>query len=141
LKSIVQSSTVCDTVTLKAKAGVLQVFQGTKTESKYFGLSKKKITPLRVIDEDGIVRLQLTSGEVRSSTIGMVSGSVRQLLDEFTMYGDAGGLIPDIFLVTAGRIIDLTGLVMKDQIVSMAQAETEKIDKSEIVVIIGAKKK
>jgi len=43
--------------------------------------------------------------------------------------------------VTSGRVIDLTGLVQKDQIISMAQAETEKLSNEEPVVIVGAKKK
>jgi hypothetical protein len=141
LRSIVISSMECDQVALSGTAGVLHVFQGEKITKKFFGLSYKKTHPLRVIDADGVVRLQLVHGEVRSSTIGMATGAIRTMIDEFTQYGDAGGLLPDVFLVTAGRVIDLTGLEQKDQIISMAQAETEKLTNDEPVVIIGAKKK
>jgi hypothetical protein len=37
-------------------------------------------------------------------------------------------------------VIDLTGLVQKDQIISMAQTETEKNSNEEIALLIGAKK-
>ena len=141
LRGIVAASIECEDITACGTAGVLHVFRGEKITKKFFGLSKRKSHPLRVIDEDGIVRLQLVNGEARNSTIGMVTGAIRNMIDEFTQYGDAGGLLPDVFLVTAGRVIDLTGLVQKDQIISMAQAETEKLTNDEPVVIIGARKK
>jgi N-methylhydantoinase A/oxoprolinase/acetone carboxylase beta subunit len=141
LRSLASASMECDTVQICGKAGVLHVFQGEQTTQRFFGLIKKTCRPLRIIDEDGVVRLQLVHGEVRSSTIGLVTGAIRNMIDEFTQYGDAGGLLPDVFLIAAGRVIDLTGLVQKDQIVSMAQAETEKLSNDEPAVIIGAKKK
>lgn len=141
LRMICAQSMECPSTTLQGKAGVLHVFKGEKETPRFFGLLKKKISPLRVIDEEGIIRLQLNNGDVRPTTVGMITGAIRNLIDEFTQYGDAGGLLPDIFLVTSGRVIDLTGLVQKDQILSMAQAETEKIPNEEEVLIIGAKKK
>lgn len=141
LRSIVSASMECDSVQLCGKAGVLHVFQGEHMTKRFFGLIKKTDRPLRIIDEDGVVRLQLANGEIRTSTIGLVTGAIRNMIDEFTQYGDAGGLLPDVFLIAAGRVIDLTGLVQKDQIISMAQAETEKLSNEEPVVIVGAKKK
>ncbi|MGE5313893.1 MAG: hydantoinase/oxoprolinase family protein [Acidobacteriota bacterium] len=141
LKAISAASIGSNHVELKGRAGVLRVFQGRREETRLFGLSKKTTHPLRVIDEDGIVRLQLAHGEVRATTVGLVTGTLRALLDEFTSYGDAGGLLPDVFIIASGRVIDLTGLVMKDQILSMAQAETEKISNDEPCIIIGSKKK
>jgi N-methylhydantoinase A/oxoprolinase/acetone carboxylase beta subunit len=141
LKKIVEASLGGDSVQLKGKAGVLHVFQGERVHKKLFGLSTKRFHPLRVIDEDGIVRLQLGHAEIRNTTLDQLGGTLRKLLEEFTLYGDAGGLLPDVFVVTSGRIIDLTGLVLKDQILAMVQAETEKMDRNEPAIILAAKKK
>ncbi len=135
------TSLVKNAVSLKGKAGVLHVFQGSKEEVRFFGLSKKKLMPIRVIDEDGVVRLQLATGEIRTTSLGMAGTELRTLLEEFTTFGDAGGLLPDVFLIAAGRVIDLTGLAQKEQIISLAQAETEKMAKNESAIIITAKKK
>jgi hypothetical protein len=141
LRSIAQASLCCDDVSEIGKAGVLRVYRGSAVDSKWFGLAKRKRAPLRVIDEDGVVRLQLSSGELRLTNVGLVGGALRTLIDDFTTYGDAGGLLPDVFLVAAGRVVDLTGLVMKDQMITVAQAETEKYPNDESVIVIGTKKK
>lgn len=141
LAAIVRASMEVPSAELCARAGVLHVFRGERHVSRFFGLSRRILHPLRVIDEEGIVRLQLADGEVRTSTVGMAGGAIRALIDEFTQYGDAGGLLPDIFLIASGRVIDLTGLVNKDQILAMAQAETEKVPSDEPAVIVGARKR
>lgn len=95
---------------------------------------------IRVLDREGVVRLQINGGQVVQTTVENVRPQVNQLIESLTTFGDAGPLIPDIFVLVSFRIIDLTGLVEAQQIVALLEVELKNIAKGEHIVLIGAKK-
>lgn len=118
----------------------LKVFQTEKRESKLFGLLKSIQKPLRVIDREGVVRLKLNDCYTHASTVANLPSGLNQLIDEFTMYGDAGGLQPDVFVIVSGRIIDLSGLVSKEQVLSLLRTETQSFSANENAIALVSKK-
>lgn len=118
----------------------LKVYQGRTVEKKLFGLFSSERKPVRVIDREGVIRLKLNDCTVHAGDVSSMHAALGKLVDEFTMYGDAGGLQPDVFVVVSGRIIDLSGLISKDQVLSILRAETQNISPQEPAVALVAGK-
>lgn len=111
--------------------------QYNRTKKKLFGMIKKNTTPLRLIDEEGIIRLQKNNAWVRQSTVSDWQEDVAVLLDELTVYNDGGVNIPNLYLVAGKRIVDLSGLQSEEQIYGLGSIELAGYPKQESVIVIG----
>ncbi|MFH0989353.1 MAG: hydantoinase/oxoprolinase family protein [bacterium] len=118
----------------------LKAFEGRITKKRFFGLIKEERVSVRIIDHEGVMRLKLNRGVIYPSTSNTLPSLLNHLIDEYTIYGDAGGLNPDIFILSGGRIIDLSGLANKDQILALLRVETEMHSGDEQAVAIIAPK-
>ncbi len=113
-----------------------------KSERKHiFGLLKEEKQGLRVIDKEGTIRLQLNDCLVDSVQAGHVRSKIRDLIEKLTTFGDAGALVPAVFLLSSAKIIDLTGLINEQQIMALVDMEISKIPPSDEVVVIASAKK
>jgi len=119
-----------------AATGVYSVFQATRKQPCLFGLLTSLTSPVRVVDREGVIRLKLANATVRAGTVTGIYGLLGNLIEELTVFGDAGGLHPDVFCVVSGRIIDLSGLVSKDQIISLLRAELERFAADEPAIAL-----
>jgi len=119
-----------------AKTRVYSVFQASKTKKKFFGLFTTESFPVRVLDKEGVIRLKLKNAVVRAGTVSTSYGLLGDLIEELTVFGDAGGLHPDVFCVVSARIMDLSGLINKEQILSLLRAELERFSIDEIAIVI-----
>jgi len=115
-------------------------FQGTLVRRRIFGLMKTISKPVRVLDREGFVRLKCTHAAVHSCTTASAVSDLARLIDESTSFGDAGGLEPDVYVLMRHRIIDLSGLVGKDQMVSLLRSEAERFEPSEPAVVLISRK-
>ena len=106
-----------------ANTEFLDVFKGEVVQKKLFGFYKQKNQSLRVMDKEGIIRLQMFNGESLQTTKQSLNGSLKKFIEEHTTFGDAGRTLPDTFVLYGGRILDLSGLLDTDQIISLANAE------------------
>jgi len=104
-----------------------------------FGLMKETLVNARVINKDGTIKLQLNNCRVLNTQVGGLKTSLIRLIDELTSFGDAGGLIPDIFVLASGKILDLTGLVEQNQILAIMEIELKDMHENEEAVIIASK--
>jgi len=127
-----------EATTTVAETPVYTVFQGIKHLSRCFGLFTATTAPVRVVDREGVIRLKLADATTRAGTVATIYGMMSDLIEELTMFGDAGGLHPDVFCVVAGRILDLSGLVGKEQILSLLRVELERFGGDEPAVALMA---
>ncbi|MBN2355926.1 hydantoinase [candidate division KSB1 bacterium] len=125
-------------VRLTAQTSMLKVFSVMQVEKKLWGLVRTEKKPARVIDQEGVIRLQLSDADVWSGRAAEASTFLLQAIENLTIFGDAGALLPDIFMLLGRKIIDMTGLVEKEQIISLAKIETEKSDPDEKVVVLAS---
>jgi hypothetical protein len=116
---------------LVAEVGNLRIYRAVTTQKFLGGLWKKVFPQLRVIDREGIIRLQLRRGDCLTGTKREVLSQLKEFFEKHTVYGDAGREFPDVFLIFRGRILDLSGLMNIDQIVSLAQVETAAVADNE----------
>jgi hypothetical protein len=135
-----KSTGVQDGVACVGRTEFLYVFQAQKTSSKLLGFVKSTSLPTRVIDTEGVIRLKLSDAAVRAGVMGTIPSQLNQLVDEFTMYGDAGAIQPDVYVLVAGRLVDLSGLISKEQVLSLLQAETESFSRDEPAIVLVSKK-
>ncbi len=110
------------------------------TERRLGGLLKRRIMKLRIISNEGVIKLQLNDCKARSVSADQVKSTISHLIAELTTFGDAGALVPDLFLICGARIINLTGLVLESQIFTMVDIELKKVLPGDSVVVIASRK-
>ena len=125
---------------IAAQNGSMLAVQYDKVEKKLFGLVKKTTRPLRLIDEEGIIRLQKNNAWVRQSTVGTWRKDLNWLLEELTEYNDGGTNLPNIYIVLGKRIVDLSGMQSADQIVSLGGVELAGCGTEEPLIVAGTKR-
>ena len=125
---------------IAAQNGSILAVQYDKVEKKLFGLVKKTTRPLRLIDEEGIIRLQKNNAWVRQSTVGTWQKDLNWLLEELTEYNDGGTNLPNIYIVLGKRIVDLSGMQSADQIVSLGGVELAGCGMEEPLIVAGTKR-
>lgn len=106
------------------------------TTVKSFLFFKKKTAMLRLIDKDGVIRLQRKNAAVTECTVSQWRGKVKYLLDEYTIHADGGAEIPNIYIVTGKRIIDFAGMQSERQILSLCEVELANVPSDEKLILI-----
>ena len=106
-------------------------------EKKMFGLMRKKTKPLRLIDEEGVIRLQRNNAVTLSGTVGNWREKVDFSLEELTVYDDSGTSIPNVHVVLGRKIIDMSGLTSADQLYSIGAVELSGYDPEEPIIVLA----
>ena len=127
-----------DNVSLKAGTDHFSVYGGKVTASRFFGLLEREINPIRVIDRSGNIRLQIKDGDCLVSTPSESGRAIHQLVDVHSQWGDAGKVIPSIFLLAGPKLVDLSGLMDASQVTTLSAPEVEKLPADARVVAIAS---
>lgn len=129
-----------DQLIITAHNNVMFAVQYDKTVKKLFGLAKKTTHPLRLVDDEGVIRLQKNNAWVRQSTVGSWQKDVSWLLEELTEYNDGGANLPNLYVVLGKRIIDLSGLQSPEQIFSLGNVELAGCLENELLIVAATKR-
>jgi N-methylhydantoinase A len=86
------------------------------------------------------VRLKCADASVHPSTAGLLMSELPGRVDSATTFGDAGALEPDVYVLVRHRIVDLTGLIGKEQMLSLLRTELERVTPAEPAVAIISRK-
>ncbi|MEI7633582.1 MAG: hydantoinase/oxoprolinase family protein [bacterium] len=116
-----------------ADIGGLVICRAVTETRKLGGLLRKRSSQYRVIDREGIIRLQIRNGDILAGTKCAVMSELKEFFEKHTTYGDAGRELPGLFTVYRGRILDLSGLISVDQILSLMQIELGSVADDEPV--------
>lgn len=142
LLSIVAENLAADRnlLEISAQNGSMFAVQYNKVEKKLFGLLKKSTRPLRLIDEEGVIRLQKNNAWVRQSTVGTWEKDLNWILEELTEYNDGGTNLPNVFVVLGKRIVDLSGMQSGEQIASLGNVELAGCNADEPLILAATKR-
>lgn len=130
-----------ENLSVSGKTNFLLAITKREVKKHFFGLLKTDYQKLRVIDKEGTIKLQLNDCLVESVNHKGVKTEIRKMIETLTTFGDAGALLPDIYILIAGKIVDLTGLIEESQIMALIDIELSKAAPNENVVIIASTKK
>ena len=141
LKEIAVTATgvQCEEIELVAKTGRWNAFTANKIEKKLFGLVKKKKYLVRVIDNEGVIRLQKDNGKILMVTKGDVNYRFSEFVDHMTTYSDAGGILPKVYLFFGEKQVDLSGMTSKEQLISVVNMELEFIDEDSQIIAVASR--
>ena len=113
---------------------------GTVRETKkLFGLVKTRRIPQRLVDREGVIRLQLVHGEAETVPAAGASARLQAMIAAQAHYDDGGERLPAVFLVAGPRIFNLSGLISSEQILSLADAELQHLPADERVMLLVGK--
>ena len=106
---------------------------------KLFGLLKTRTTPLRLLDREGVVRLQLAHGEAETRPAAQAAPRLREMIAAQAHYDDGGERLPAVFLLAGPRIFNLSGLLSSKHILALADAELQNLPPEELVMLVVGK--
>lgn len=112
-----------DQVVVTAHNGEMYAMQYKAVKKKFFGLAKSVTTPTRIVDNEGVIRLQKKNGQVRACTGNDWEKVLLKSMDNITEYNDGGKTLPNIYIIFGKRIIDLSGLLDEEHVLSLARIE------------------
>ena len=114
--------------------------QYEKKQKKLFGLMSKVTHPLRLIDEEGVIRLQKNNALVRQTTVGGWVKDLDYILEELTEYNDGGTNLPNVYVILGKRIVDLSGMTSPEQITSLGNVELAGCGQDEPLILAATKR-
>jgi len=106
---------------------------------KRFGVFKKRMNSVRLIDADGVIRLQRKNAEIYFCSAGKWMAAVNRIIDEMSVFGDAGHEMPNIYIAVGQRIVDLSSMQQSSQITSLCEVELAGVAPDEKLVLIATK--
>lgn len=124
-----------DQVVLEAENDGFCVFSAEKVKKSML-IFKKKIKSVRLIDRMGVIRLQRKNAVVTTCMGKNYKKMVQYLLDEYTMSGDGGEEIPNIYIVRGKRIITLSGMQNAKQLTALCDVELAGIREDEKLIMV-----
>jgi hypothetical protein len=103
--------------------GYYRVYQSTHRERGWRRLAVTERHPIRVLDAGGIVRLQKRDARVYATPPQSAAQQLEALLIGAASYGDAGQILPDVFLLSGSRMVDFSGMSNPEHIRTLVQDE------------------
>ncbi len=97
---------------------------------------RKKMNAVRLIDRNGVIRLQKKNATVHECSPRNWKSTIDKILSEFTVYGDGGAEVPNIYAVLGSRIIDLSGMQSVSQIRALCEVELAGAQDDEKLLLI-----
>lgn len=111
--------------TLAGQTEGLFIFSSVRRVNRLFGLFHRDEQDFRVLDRRGVVKLQVNNGQLLCTSGGRFSADLDAFLQEVSSYNDAGQILPEVFVLHGSRIVDLSSVLVHDQVMQLAALELE----------------
>lgn len=127
-------------VSIAGRTSFLTAAVCTTVRKRFFGLFTEQSRQLRVIDNEGTIRLQIKDCIAASVHLSEVKSTITAMIERMTTFGDAGALVPNIYLLVSASVVDLSGLIKESQIMALVDLETSKASPDDEIVVIATPK-
>lgn len=126
-----------DTVQIVSKVGRWNLLKSIQRKKAFLGLIKKKVNYICMVDREGVVRLKKENAFSIIFKKEELLISFVNFLDQHTIYSDANATIPKVFLFYKEKMLDLTGMQTKEQLLSIIEVETKFLENdNEIIAVV-----
>lgn len=109
----------------------------TDIETKILLLFKKKIHSIRLIDPNGVIRLQRKNAFIKTCKGNAWKSMLQHLLEEYTETNDGGDAFPNIYIAHKSKLIELCSLQSQEQIYTLAEIELGSVSPDSILLFIA----
>lgn len=123
-------------IIVSAKTDSVYAMQYKLEKSKFFNLIKKCTYPTRIVDDEGVIRLQKQNGHVVSCKGKEWQDKLPAMVEYYTDYNDGAKALPNVYVIYGKRIIDLSGLESIGSVVSLAGVELSKAGDDDDMIIL-----
>ena len=125
-----------DEMYIKADNGYMFVVMHDAVTKKMFGLQKIIKHNARLVDDEGVIRLQKENATVKkTSGIGWEI-ALRRIIEDCADYGDGGEQLPNTYIIFGKRLINLSGMSSVEQIISIARIELSTVRDDDQLIYI-----
>lgn len=108
-----------------------------KKTTKKFGFFKSVKNNMRLVDNEGVIRLQKNNANVRECLNENAVKVLKDILNEYTEYNDGGAQLPNIYIIAGKKIIDVSGLSNEGQVLSLASVELKSFEPQTKLIMIS----
>lgn len=122
---------------LAAKSGRWSLFASENVKKSFFGLIKKKSNAVSVLDREGVVRFKKANVQYTKLSKTQSQSMLGDFLDDNTIYSDANATIPKVFVFYKEKMLDLTGMQTKEQLMSILEIETEMLRAEDEMIVLA----
>jgi len=126
-----------DKIKIEGETDHFQAYCGERAKASLLGLIKVRTRPIRVTDISGTIRFQAENGDAVLAKENETEKTISDLVNKFSIWGDAGRTIPNIILFAGTKIIDLSGLMAIEQVLSLAKAELDALPSDCQVIVVA----
>lgn len=128
-----------DNVEFVASAGKWGAYYININKKSLFGLinSKKKLA--RIIDNEGVIRLQKNVAKIETFKKPEMHGRFKDFVESMTEYSDAGETLPKTYLYFGQKQVDCSGVINKEQLTSLIDMELEFVSDDEDIIAVVSK--
>lgn len=113
------------------------LFNAPIQKKALFGLVKKQINRICVLDREGVARLRKEDAQYLVFTKQNIQTDFIDFMNENTVYSDANDTIPKLFLFYKEKMLDLTGIQSLQQILSIMEVELEFVLEDEDIIAVA----
>ena len=124
------------TVELVSNTGRWYLFKAVTQKKAFFGLFKKTLNNICMVDREGVVRLKKENAYNLTFRKDATLSDFVAFLDQHTIYSDANATIPKVFLFYKEKMLDLTGMQTKEQLLSIIDVETKFMENDEKMITV-----
>lgn len=139
LEDRVKKSTNTDEIQLQGQSGRWNAYMAIQRQKKFFGLISYKKNCIRVIDDEGVIRLQKDNGKILEMRKNDIDGKFIDFIDEMTTFSDAGAVLPKAYLFYGQKQLDLSGMTNKKGLISLVKMELEFVDDNTAIIVVASK--
>ena len=119
-----------------AKNDYWNIFEINEQKCIFFGLIKKKKNRSIIMDNEGVIKLQKEKSKVLFDEKSSFISRFVDFIDENTIFSDAGAKIPKVFLMIKHKLVDLSGVITKDQLLSLVELEFETVESNDNIIAL-----
>ena len=113
------------------------LFNAPIEKKSLFGLMKKNMNRLCVLDREGVARLRKEGAYYLVFPKSAIQSDFIDFMNDYTVYSDANDTIPKLFLFYKEKMLDLTGIQSLQQILSIMEVELEFVLEDDQIIAVA----